>query len=189
MVAVSNTGEAAQIDHIIDEFRRSALGSSGPRLLSTYYHDVPFGSVAWLITEVAPAQTMAFGSDIAPLSLVRQLFGGGVVVGSARYNGDLLLRAENFLKDESTAKARTEQLDNLLSLYKATETQTRPQNADADVEKVLNSIKVEQKADRVRVNVEIPGKLIGRLLEEPMEAQAPATEPAPQVKPKRRRHR
>src|SRR5689334_6559138 len=36
MVAVSNTGDAAQIDHIIDEYRRSAFASSGPHLLGKY---------------------------------------------------------------------------------------------------------------------------------------------------------
>src|SRR5438270_1237746 len=61
MIAVSNTGDSAQIDHIVDEFRRSAFASSGPRLLAKYYRDVPFGSLAWLITQVEPTQAVAEG--------------------------------------------------------------------------------------------------------------------------------
>jgi len=185
VVAASNTGDPAQIDHIIDEFRRSSFSAKGPRLLATYYHNVPFGSVAWLITEVAPPQGLA--ETFGPIGLIHQLFGGGVVVGSARYNGNVLLRAEDFLNDDESARSRTEQLENLLSLYKATESQTRPDHPDPEMESVLNSLNVEQKKDRVQVNVSVPRGLIEKMFEAPMETEAPTPPPPPQ--PKHRRHK
>jgi hypothetical protein len=187
MVAVSNTGDPAQIDHIIDEFRRSAFASSGSRLLANYYHDVPFGSLAWLITEVEPPAAISLVGGLNPLPFVRQLFGGGVVVGSARYKGNVLLRADNFLKDDSTAKDRTEQLQNLLTLYKSAESQTRPEHPDPDMESVLNSLKVEQKNDRVQLNASIPRALIEKMFETPREAEP--EKPQTSSKPRSKRHR
>lgn len=187
-VAISNTGDPAQIDHIIDEFRRSAFATSGPRLLARYYHNVPFGSLAWLITDVSPPKTMSLADTLGPISLMRQLFSGGVVVGSARYNGKLLLRADNFLPDDPAAKDRAEQFQNLLSLYKTSESQTRPEHPDPDMESALNSLDVEQKGNRVQVNASIPSGLIQKMFEAP-EEPAPIPQPAPQAKPKRHRRR
>jgi hypothetical protein len=187
MVAVSNTGNPEQINHIIDEFRRSAFAYSGPRLLANYYHDVPFGSLAWLITEVEPPAAITLAGGFNPLPFVRQLFGGGVVVGSARYKGNVLLRADNFLKDDSTAKDRTEQLQNLLNLYKSAESQTRPEHPDPDMESVLNSLNVEQKNDRVQLNASIPRALIEKMFETPAETEP--EKPQTPSKPRSKRHR
>jgi len=187
MVAVSNTGDAAQIHHIIDEYRRSAFASSGPHLLGKYYRHVPFTSLAWLITEVAPPQAISLGG-VSPLPFIRQLFGGGVVVGSARYNGSVLLRADDFLHDEAGAKDRAEQLQNFLTLYKTSESQTRPDHPDPDMESALNSISVEQKGERVQVNASIPKGLIEKMFETPMEPE-PEPTPAPAKKPQRHHKR
>lgn len=177
MIAVSNTGEPTQIDQIIDSFRRSGFAIKGPRLLRSHYHDVPFGSLAWLITEVDPAKSIALSDNINPLPFLRQLFGGGAVVGSVRYNGNVLLRADNYLKDEATAKDRAEQLQNLLSLYKTTQDQTQPVNTDADIEGVLDSLKVENKGARVLVSASISRALITKIFESPLES-APDTSAA-----------
>jgi len=187
MVAVSNTGDAAQIHHIIDEYRRSAFASSGPQLLGRYYRHVPFTSLAWLITEVAPPQAISLGG-VSPLPFIRQLFGGGVIVGSARYNGSVLLRAEDFLHDEAGAKDRAEQLQNFLTLYKTSESQTRPDHPDPDMESALNSLSVEQKGERVQVNASIPKGLIEKMFETPIEPE-PEPTPAPAKKPQRHHKR
>jgi hypothetical protein len=188
MVAVSNTGDAAQIDHIIDEYRRSAFASSGPRLLSKFYRKVPFGSLAWLITSVEPPGGINLDGGLNPLPLLRQLLGGGTVVASARYNGSVLLRAEDFLPDENAAKDRADQIHNLLGLYKSAEGQTRPEHPDPDLESALNSVTVEHKDDHVQVNGTLPKGLIEKMLEGP--ADSPQL-PAPAVTPKKhaRRHR
>ena len=174
MVAVSNTGD-------------SAFASSGPRLLAQYYRDVPFGSLAWLITEVEPPAAITLAGGFNPLPFVRQLFGGGVIVGSARYKGNVLLRVENFLKGDPAAKDRAEQLQNLLTLFKTTESQTRPDHPDPDVEAALNSLKVEQKSDRVQLNASIPRALIEKMFETPTEPEPEKTQPTP--KPHSNRHR
>ncbi|HKR29413.1 MAG TPA: hypothetical protein VJT08_03000 [Terriglobales bacterium] len=182
MVAASNTGDPAQIDHIIDEFRHSALTTRGPRLVAKYYHHVPFGTLAWLITEVEPPSGINLGGGLNPLPFIRQLFGGGVVVASARYNGNVLLRADDFLPDSNAAKDHAEQIQNLFTLYKTTENQTGPENPDPDLESALNSLNVEQKGERVQVNASIPPALIAKMFE-------PPEEPAPQPAPKPKKHR
>ncbi len=182
VVAASNTGDTAQIDHIIDEFRHSAFTTRGPRLVAKYYHHVPFGSLAWLITEVEPPSGLNLGGGLNPLPFIRQLFGGGVVVASARYNGNVLLRADDFLPDEKSAKDRAEQIQNLFTLYKSTQDVTRPENPDPDLESALNSLSVEQKRERVEVNASIPRTLIAKMFE-------PPEEPAPQPAPKLQKHR
>lgn len=185
-VAISNTGDPTQIDHIIDEFRRSAVATSGPRLLARYYRHVPFGSLAWLITEVAPAKSVNLADALGPISLIRQLFSGGVVVGSARYSGNLLLRADDFLHDADAARDRTQQIQNLLDLYKTTESQTRPDHPDPDMESALKSLAVEQKGERVQVSASIPTGLIHKIFEA---SEEPEPTPAPPPPPKTKRHR
>src|SRR5690348_16741192 len=188
IVAASNTGDPAQIDHIIDEFRHSALTTRGPRLVAKYYHHVPFGSLAWLITEVEPPSGINLGGGLNPLPFIRQLFGGGVVVASARYNKNILLRADDFLPDEKSAKDHAEQIQNLFTLYKTTESQTRPENPDPDLESALNSLSVEQKRERVEVKASIPRALIAKMFEPP-EEPTPQPAPKPQKHRRSRRHR
>jgi len=188
MIAVSNTGDPAQIDHIIDEFRRSAFASGGPRLVAKYYHKVPFGSLGWLITEVEPPTDLGFGGTVNPLPFIRQLFGGGVVVASARYNGSVLLRADDFLPDDTAARDRAEQIQNLITLYKTTEAQTRPERPDPDFESAVNSLEVVHRDHQVQLNASIPRELIEKMFEAPVEA---TPQPAPPAQPRRhlRKHR
>src|SRR5205807_9763805 len=123
------------------------------------------------------------------LPFFRQLFGGGVVVGSGRYNGYILLRADDFLRDQNEAKDRAEQLQNLLSLYRTTESQTRPEHPDPDMESALNSLKVEQKGSRIQVSASVPRALIEKMFEEPAEARSAAPTTSPQTKQKRGKKR
>lgn len=186
MVAASNTGDPAQIDHIIDQFSRAPFAAAGPELLEKYYLHVPLGAISWLITAVEPPKTITLGDNFGILSFLKQAFGGGVVVASARYNGNLLLRADTFLKGEAL-KDRTEELNNLLSFYRASEQQTRPANPDPAMDAALNSLKIEQKSDRVELTMSIPKELIEKMFETPAEPEsAPPSPPAAAQKHKRR---
>lgn len=189
MIAASNTGDPAQIDHIIDQFRRSFFATTGPQLLRSHYHNVPFGSLAWLITEVAQAKGLSLSDNLSLFTFVRQLFGGGVIVGSVRYNGSVLVRADDYLKDEATAKERAEQLRNLLSLYKATEDQTRPDHPDPDMDAALNSLKVEHKGERVEVSASIKPELIKTVFTSPLESEPAPPTPTSTPEKKPRRHK
>jgi hypothetical protein len=185
MVAASNTGDAAQIDHIIDEYTGAAMSGSTPRLLSRY-KDVPFGSLVWFITDIAPPQPFGFAGGFSFMPFVRQFFGGGIVVASARYNGTLLLRADAFLKDDAL-KDRAEQLENLVTLYRTTEAQTRPATPDADMESALNSIKVQRRGDRVEVTASLPKGLLEKMFARTEEPPPQPAQSAPQAAPKARR--
>jgi hypothetical protein len=179
MVAASNTGDPAQIRHIIDEFSRSAFAFSGPRLLARYYRDVPFSSLAWLITEIPLPKSLALGDAFNPMPLVQQLFGGGVLVASARYNGNLLLRADDLLQGQALTN-RADQLQNLLTLYRTTEQQTRPDHPDPELESALESLKADKKSDRVQITMSIPRPLLERMFAKQSEAaEIPQPQPAP----------
>lgn len=186
MVAASNTGDPAQIDHIIDQFSRVPFAASGPELLHKYYLHVPLAAVAWLITAVEPPTNITLGDSFGILPFLRQVFGGGVVVASARYNGNLLLRADTFLKGDAI-KDRAEQLNNLLSLYRASEQQTLPGNPDPAMEAALNSIKVEQKSDRVELTMSISKEAVEHLFEPPKETKPAPPSPPIKAEPKRKR--
>lgn len=178
MVAASNTGDPAQIDHIIDQFSRVPFAAAGPELLQKYYLHVPLGAISWLITSVEPPKNIALGDDFGILPFLQQVFGGGVVVASVRYNGNLLLRADSFLKGEAL-KDRAEQINNLLSFYRASEQQTRPANPDPAMDAALNSLKLEQKSDRLELTMSIPKELIEKLFEPPTEPEPVPPTPPP----------
>jgi hypothetical protein len=55
------------------------------------------------------------------------------------------------------------------------------------VEAALNSLKVEQKSDRVQLNASIPRALIEKMFETPTEPEPEKTQPTP--KPHSNRHR
>ena len=110
-------------------------------------------------------------------------------MGSARYKGNVLLRVENFLKDDAAAKDRAEQLQHLLTVFKTTESQTRPDHPDPDMESALNSLKVEQKSDGVQLSASIPRALIEKLFETPTEPEPENAQPAPKPHSKRHRNR
>ena len=85
-VAVTNMSSPEPMHGIID---RTFKASSGPSLLN-HYKDVPLGSVAWLIDRI-PATP---DNLQLPGGFAITLPADAVAVGSLRYTGSLLLRAD-----------------------------------------------------------------------------------------------
>ena len=79
------------------------------------------------------------------------------------------LRAEAFTPDEQAAQQLTEQADNYLGLFRSAEISVGAKSTDPDIQKSIESLKVEQKKDRAVLTATVPVELIRKLV-----AQAPA---------------
>src|SRR5205814_7663111 len=75
MVAASNTGDLRQIQHIVDQYEKSALPFGGPELVRDFYSEVPFGSLAWLVSDV-PLKASTIPNGWIP-QVASQFFGEG----------------------------------------------------------------------------------------------------------------
>lgn len=189
IVAASNSDDIRQIHHIADQYDKSALPFGGPELVRDFYSEVPFGSLAWFISDV-PLKNSNIPSSWAP-QLVSQFLGGGVLVASLRYTSAIHLRADSFVSGDK-AKDVADHLNNLLAIYRRFDDSTHPDVTNPDLKAALDSIKIESQSDRVSLTATLPRELAAKLFEAPVEAetrpQAPLTEPGP-AKKSRRPHR
>ncbi|HEX7961611.1 MAG TPA: hypothetical protein VF493_16945 [Terriglobales bacterium] len=189
IVAASNSDDIRQIHHIADQYDKSALPFGGPELVRDFYSEVPFGSLAWFISDV-PLKNSNIPSSWAP-QLVSQFLGGGVLVASLRYTSAIHLRADSFVSGDK-AKDVADHLNNLLAIYRRFDDSTHPDVTNPDLKAALDSIKIESQSDRVSLTATLPRELAAKLFEAPVEAdtrpQAPSTEPRT-AKKSRRPHR
>jgi hypothetical protein len=191
IVAASNTDDTRQIHHIADQYDKSALPFGGPELVRDFYSEVPFGSLAWFISDV-PLKNSNVPSGWAP-ELVSQFLGGGVLVASLRYTNAIHLRADSFVSSEK-AKDVADRLNNLLAIYRRFDDSTRADVPNPDLRAALDSIKIEPQSDRVSLTATLPRELAAKLFESPVQAETkpepPVAEPqSPHPKRSRRPHR
>jgi hypothetical protein len=95
-VAATNMASAEPMHGIID---RTFKFSAGPSLLA-HYNDVPFGSMAWLIDRIPNKPD----NVELPGGFALTLPADAVAVGSLRYTGSLLLRADIITQSEAGAE-------------------------------------------------------------------------------------
>jgi hypothetical protein len=186
MVAASNTAEPKQIHHIVDQYDKSALPFGGPELVRDFYSEVPFGSLAWIISEV-PLKNSKIPSGWAT-QLVSQFLGGGVVVASLRYTTAIHLRADSFVSGDK-AKDVADHLNSLLAIYRRVDDSTHPEVPNPDLKTALDSIKIEPQSDRVSLTATLPRDLVAKLFESPVEAETQPETPAPQAQSPRKSKR
>ena len=179
MVAASNTEDTRQIHHIADRYDKSALPFGGPELVRDFYSEVPFGSLAWLISDV-PLKTSSLSTAGWTPEVVAQFLGGGVLVASLRYTTSIHLRADSFVSGDK-AQDVSDHLNGLLAIYRRFDDSTHPDVPDADLRTALDSIKIEAQKDRVSLTATLPRELVAKVFESPVEAdakpQAPAAQP------------
>ncbi len=184
-VAVSNHNDQVVIRGIIDRSRKLASPFGGPALLRQFYKHVPLSNpltgmtLAWAIFRVpGPDAAGATNQALYPLSSQP----GTSIVGSISASpfpsvqqvdflavGNIHLRAEAFTPDEQAAQRLTEQADNYLGLFRSAEISVGAKSTDPDIQKSIESLKVEQKKDRAVLTATVPVELIRKLV-----AQAPA---------------
>ncbi len=188
-VAVSNLGDAGPIHEIIDHYHSAAVPRGGPALVREHYHDVQLGSLAWFIGNVGKADIFKQPPKGLDLPMAGGMFGGSTVVASVRYTGAVHLKLEAFTPGEAEAQNISSNLQFLMGMITGAQGGTRP--ADADVKAFFESIKVEQKNERVVLTATLPEGFLRKILTEPptepMVAPAPSPEPKPAPKKKRRK--
>lgn len=184
-VAVSNHNDPVVIRGIIDRSRKLASPFGGPALLRQFYKHVPLSNpltgmtLAWAIFRVpAPDESGRASMALYPLSSQP----GTSVVGSISASPfpsvqqvdflavrNIHFRAEAFTPDEQAAQQLTAQADNYLGLFRSAEISVGAKGADPDIQKSIESLKVEQKKERAVLTGTVPVELIRKLV-----AQAPA---------------
>jgi len=168
-VAVSNHNDPAVIRGIIDRSRKLASPFGGPALLRQFYKKVPLTSLIWAIVRV-PA-----GSALNAGPVNQTLYGlgnakGSTVVASVTYRvSNVHFKAEAFTPDEQSAQQLAQQTDTFLNLFRSAEISVGAKTPDPDMQKIIESLKVEQKSDRAVLTATIPLELIRKVV-----ARAPA---------------
>lgn len=157
-VAVTNMASPEAMHGIID---RTFRFSAGPSLLS-HYSAVPFGSLAWLITRLPnkPDNLQLPGG----LSLT--LPGDSIAVGSLRYSGSLLLRADIFSQSEAQAKEVVDSANRHLALVRSIGQFIKTKGPDQDVKAAFDSVQVEQKENVAVFTATIPQSVLKKVWSE-----------------------
>jgi hypothetical protein len=184
-VAASNVADPQVIKGIIDRSRKMASPFGGPALLRQYYKEVPLASLGWGILRIDPTLDKASATPLSPSFLFSK---SAVIVASLRYLGSIHLRAEAFTGSDDEAAHLTEKLGTFLDVFRTANISVSPSGTDPDVKALFDSIKVEQKKDRVEVTAMAPVGFLRKMLSEaptatPLEApkmptSAPAVPPA-----------
>lgn len=160
-IAASNMPTAEQIHSMLDRHRAAASPFSGSSLLSARYHDVPLLSSMWAIGQVG--LPFSERGHITLFGLELPLPEDTTFVASVRYVGSLHLRVEEIAPSEAEAARASDALGSILGLVRSIEG-AQPRTADdAELKKVLDSLKVDQHRDRAVVTATIPVDLARRL--------------------------
>jgi hypothetical protein len=171
-VAASNHSDPDVIRGIIERSRKLASPFGGPALLRQYYKHVPLASLAWAILKTGP-------DDNSPLGLSFLFPKPAVLVASARYLGNVHVRAEAFTASEEDARQLTQQLGAFLDIFHTAENTAPAQGTDADVKQFFASLRVEQHNDRAVLSATVTPGFIRKVVAEPPKEVAPQA-PQPQ---------
>lgn len=155
-VAVTNMPSPEPMHGIID---RNYNATRGPWLLAAHYHDVPMASVAWVITRQPDAVTLPGGLSVA-------LPDDAIIVGSLRYSGSLLLRADVFAQSEAQAKEIVESAGTHLALVRSVGASLGARGEDKDLKAAFDSIQVAQKENVAVFTATIPQSLMKKMWSE-----------------------
>ncbi len=161
MVAGSNYPDLEILHGMIHRSHKMASPFAGPALLRQFYKHVPqlpLPSLGWAIFRVNPSSP----SPGAPLALP----GPATIVASVQYLGDVHFRAEAFTKDDAAAQQLSLQANTFLKIFESAEISVSGQQPDADFDKTMKSIQVEQKSERVVLTAKVPSELVRKLVAE-----------------------
>jgi hypothetical protein len=174
-VAVTNMVSPEPMHGIID---RTYKSTSGPWLLTAHYRDVPATSVAWLIDRIPDKPD----NVQLPGGFALTLPGDTVAVGSLRYTGSLLFRADVFAQSESQARQIVDSANTHLALVRSIGQFIGRKGTDKDVKAAFDSIQVEQKENVAVLTATVPQSVLKKIWSE---AKAEGAMPAAPQAPKR----
>src|SRR5579864_251031 len=155
-VAVTTSESPETIHSIIDKTGNFRLTAKGPSLAESNYHNVPFGSLVWVMLR-APSN---LADARLPEGMNLDFLQNTVSIFSVRYTGSIRVRLEVFSANEANAKKVTDAANTLLALGHSASQSLNPAAMDKDIKAVFDSIQVEQKGNRTVVSVVIPQELI-----------------------------
>ena len=161
-IAVTNMASPEPMHGIID---RSLKPSTGPVLLS-HYSAVPFGSLAWLIDRIPnkPDNVQLPGGFAITLPAE------AVAVGSLRYTGSLLLRADVFAQSEAQARQIVDSANSHLALVRSIGQFIKTKGPDQDIKAAFDSLQATQKENVAVFTATIPQSILRKIWSE---AQSP----------------
>jgi hypothetical protein len=136
--------------------------SRGPWLLETYYHNVPTASLAWIISRISSKSGVP---RIGGLTL--GFLENTITVGSARYDGSLLLRAEVFAVTETEAKHVMESANAFLALSRSLGRTGGARDGDSDLKATIDSVHIEQKGNTAVFTAVLPQTVLKRIVATP----------------------
>jgi hypothetical protein len=157
-VAVTNMASAEPMHGIID---RSLSPSTGPVLLS-HYSDVPLGSLAWLIDRIPnkPDNVQLPGGFAITLPAE------AIAVGSLRYTGSLLLRADVFAQSEAQARQIVDSANSHLALVRSIGQFIKTRGPDQDIKAAFDSLQATQKENVAVFTATIPQSILKKVWSE-----------------------
>ena len=157
-VAVTNMVSPEPMHGIID---RSLKPSTGPVLLS-HYSDVPLGSMAWLIDRIPnkPDNVQLPGGFAITLPAE------AVAVGSLRYTGSLLLRADVFAQSEAQARQIVDSANSHLALVRSIGQFIKTKGPDQDIKAAFDSLQATQKENVAVFTATIPQSILKKIWSE-----------------------
>ena len=181
-VAATNMASPEPMHGIVD---RTYKPFSGPALLKDHYHDVPLGSLGWLISRISSKPD----NVELPGGFSLTLPADTVAVASLRYTGSLLFRADLFAQSEAQAKQIVESANAHLALARSIGQMLGKRGPDKDIKAAFDSIQVEQKENVAVFTATIPQTILKKIWSEAQaEGVAPSTPSAPprQQQPRKR---
>jgi hypothetical protein len=166
-VAITNMVSPEPLHGIID---RSLKPSAGPVLLS-HYSNVPLGSLAWLIDRIPnkPDNVQLPGGFAITLPAE------AVAVGSLRYTGSLLLRADVIAQSEAQARQIVDSANSHLALVRSIGQFIKTKGPDQDIKAAFDSLQATQKDNVATFTATIPQSILKKIWSE---AQSQGVTPA-----------
>lgn len=185
-VAVTNAAPADSMHEIIDGTEKLP---GGPSLLRAYYQRVPLASLAWIIVRTGPGAER----PQLPTGWSFDFLENTVTVGSVRYKGDLLLRADVIASSDDGAKNVADSAGSFLSVYRTVAQSVGAHGTDADVKAAIDSIQIQQNKNVAVFTATLSQRFVKKLVSEagvePAATEAsPSPTPIPQPR-KRHKHR
>ena len=163
-VAVTNHSDPLVIRGMIDRSHKLASPFGGPALLRQYYRRVPLASLAWAIVRADP--TGALGTT-SPINWGFLFSKPAVVVASARYLGNVHVRAEAFTGSPEEAQTATDRVQAFVGIFRAAEISSGISGgSDPDMQKLFDSVKIEQSHERAVLTAILPVALLRKVFEQ-----------------------
>jgi hypothetical protein len=157
-VAITNMASPEPMHGIID---RSLNPSTGPVLLG-HYSDVPLGSMAWLIDRIPNKPD----NVQLPGGFALTLPAEAIAVGSLRYTGSLLLRADVFAQSEAQARQIVDSANSHIALVRSIGQFIKTKGPDQDIKAAFDSLQVTQKENVAVFTATIPQSILKKVWSE-----------------------